>query len=457
MSLTGRMAYEWAAAARFVRTAAVQPQPQVAAPQDEPELEMELGSQRVDPEPELEPEPEPEPEPQQRGERQAALGLPKERGGRFFLATDGEAVNDSLLFTIGLFRLPTAGFYGGTFPTAEMLAIVKGSSASLPGLWLPPEVRGALPNGGGAFDFFFMLSDVGSIVAKHGLSLNLIHHAWLFPQAAPGKRTMGDVDLGIFAYPGGQVGPADKRGLGFQCLSRTRVSIHPQSAKNPDAGMCCSPNNARFNVQPAGAEKDAGAAAAGAVPGLSYFWSVAVAPKKGREAKASKESAQLDGRACVSLQLLLTEPEAGGGLRQALNDAVEGCETLEPLLGRLSDVLGAGAAAATAARLTFGLETAPWPGTVGPAQKGHVASSAELSELNRGGGGRGRGAGRGAGGRGSGGAAKLACASCKASLAASAFSKAQRGKGESRRCKQCVAAEGRATKPPSARAAKMPD
>ena len=131
---------------------------------------------------------------------------------------------------------------------------------------------------------------------------------------------------------------------------------------------------------------------------------MAVAPQKGRDAKAGTESAQLAGRACVSLQLLLTEPEAAaGGLRQALNDAVEGCETLEPLLGRLSDVLGAGAAAATAARLTFGLESAPWPGTVGTAQKGHAASSAELEELNRGGGGRGRGAGRGAGDRGRGG------------------------------------------------------
>ena len=102
------------------------------------------------------------------------------------------------------------------------------------------------------------------------------------------------------------------------------------------------------------------------------------------------------------------------------------------------------------------VESAPWPGTV---QFGHAASSAELEELNRGGGGRGRGAARGAGGRGrggAGGAAKLACASCKASLAASAFSKAQRGKGERRRCKECVAAEGRATKPPGARAAKMP-
>ena len=128
-------------------------------------------------------------------------------------------------------------------------------------------------------------------------------------------------------------------------------------------------------------------------------------------AKASKESAQLAGRACVSLQLLLTEPEAGGGLRQALNDAVEGCETLEPLLGRLSDVLGAGAAAATAARLTFGLEIAPWPGTVGTAQQGHAASSAELEELNRGGGGRDRGAGRGAGFDGAGAEAAAAFAS----------------------------------------------
>ena len=417
---------------------------QVAEPEAKPEPEPE-------PEPELEPQPQPaacpspgpppdDPEPEQsEGESQpmAVLGLPKERGGRFFLATDGEDVNDSLLFTIGMFRFPTAGFYGGTFPTAEMLTVVKGSSASLPGLWLPPEVRAALPGGRrSAFDFFFIISDVGGIVAKHGPTLNLIHHAWLFPMAAPGKRTMGDVDVGIWAFPGSQVGPAEKRGLGYNCLSRTRVSIHPQSAKNPDAGMCCSPNNARFTLQPE--SQGSAGAAAGAVPGLSFFWSVAVAPRQGRNSSAS-EAAQLSGRACVSLQWLLTEPEGSTStLRQPLNDAVEGCQTMQPLLSRLSDVLKTAAphpsAAARAACMTFGVERSqPWPKCVGAAQQGHAPSAAELEELNRGGGGASRAGGTG------GGTAHLVCSGCKLSCSPSDFSKSQRGKGGRRRCKQCTA------------------
>ena len=418
------------------------------------------------PAPVTEPEPEPGPPPRAphrvQPEQQVVsdapqppmpvLTLPKERGGRFFLAADGEDVNDSLLFTIGLFRFPTAGFYGGWFPTAEMLAVVKGSSISFPGLWLPPEVRAALPDGGhSAFEFFFIISDVGPIVAKHGHTLNLIHHAWLFPTAAPGKRTMGDVDVGVWSYPGSQVGPADKRGLGYNCLSRTRVSIHPQSAKKPDAGMCCSPNNARFTLQqpqPRDADGDKDdTAATGAVPGLSFFWSVAVAPRNGRDSSAS-EASQLAGRACVTLQLLLTEPEGPTStLRQALNDAVEGCQTLQPLLSRLSDVLDTEsarpAAAARAAQMTFGLERSqPWPGCVGAAQRGHAPSAAELEELNRGAGGeRGQqgGASRGSRLRGIGGGANLVCSSCTLSCSASDFSKSQLGKGERRRCQQCTA------------------
>ncbi len=423
-------------------------------------------------EPEHEPEPEPTATPGPAPDEQeqpdvldsqpmAVLVLPKERGGRFFLATDGENVNDSLLFTIGMFRFPTAGFYGGTFPTAEMLAIVKGSSASLPGLWLPPEVRAALPGGGrSAFDFFFVISDVGAIVAKHGPTLNLIHHAWLFPTAAPGKRTMGDVDVGIWGFPGSQVGPAEKRGLGYNCLSRTRVSIHPQSAKNPDAGMCCSPNNARFTLQPKapGGDEDHDGTAAGAVPGLSFFWSVAVAPQRGLDSSAS-EAARMSGRACVTLQWLLTEPEGPKStLRQPLNDAVEGCQTMRPLLSRLSDVLETVAphssAAARAARVSFGVEKSQsWPRCVGAAQQAHAPSASELQELNRGGGGASR----------AGGTAHLVCSGCKLSYSPSNFSKSQRGKGGRRRCKQCTTDQlqsghrhGKSAQRPPAAAVKAP-
>ena len=282
---------------------------------------------------------------------------------------------------------------------------------------------------------------------------------------------MGDVDVGVWGYPGSQVGPADKRGLGYNCLSRTRVSIHPQSAKNPDAGMCCSPNNARFTLQhPQPRDGDGSEDDTGAVPGLSFFWSVAVAPRNGCDSSAS-EASQLVGRACVALQLLLTEPEGPTStLRQALNGAVEGCQTLQPLLSRLSDVLGTAsaqpAAAARAAEMTFGLERSqPWPRCVGAAQRGSAPSAAELEELNRGGGGnRGKQGGASGGSHlgGIGGGANLVCSSCTLSCSASDFSKSQLGKGERRRCRRCTAggqlksgqSQGRAAQRPPAASAK---
>jgi hypothetical protein len=41
--------------------------------------------------------------------------------------------------------MPTPAFYGGDFPTAERLAVVRGTSDTLPGLGLPAEVRASLP------------------------------------------------------------------------------------------------------------------------------------------------------------------------------------------------------------------------------------------------------------------------------------------------------------------------
>jgi hypothetical protein len=381
----------------------------------------EAAAAELEPEPEPKPELEPEPAgPAELGpepEHEASLALlsvKKERGGRFFISTDGVDVNDSMLFTIGLFSLPTPAFYGGEFPTADMLAIVKGTSATIPDLWIPTEVRAALPDGGAAgFEFCFVLSDVGSIVAQHGAALNLVHHAWLFPEAEPGKRTMGDVSLGIFSYPASQVAHAEKRALGFQCLTNTRVSIHPQKG-----GMCCSPNNARFVVTTPEPET-------GSVAGLSYFWSVAVV---------------LDGsRACVSLQWLLTTPDSA--LRSTISEAVEGSETLETLLPSLANTFGE-ARALVALQLTFGVGSEGqqrWPCCDGVPKQGPAASSAELEELNRGGGKKSRSGGTGGGGKASGG--PLTCSSCNETLAPGSFSKAQRGKRERRRCQICVQAQ----------------
>ena len=223
---------------------------------------------------------------------------------------------------------------------------------------------------------------------------------------------MGDLSLGIFAYPGSQVARTEKRGLGFQCLSPTRVSIHPQRG-----GMCCSPNNARFMIAGPTAVT---MAAKSAVAGLSYFWSVAVtaANKRGKQ------------RVCVSLQWLLTD-QSTVGLRAGISDAVESCESLDALLPRLTAVLMQSAAettttkpvlrcsdnnaagggdddespapavplpaAAVAALKTFSVEfegvslaAAAWPPCDGARKTSLAPSAGELEELNRVGGGRGK-------------------------------------------------------------------
>ena len=137
-------------------------------------------------------------------------------------------VNDSLLWTIGMYRFPTLAFYGGQYPTGELLAAVKvepagkpAASAS-PAIELPAEVAMALglhppPAGSGgdgwvglgaaAVDFFWVCWDCIDIVAAHGRTINVAHHPWAFPDAQPGKRSQGLCPMGAFAFDGSLVGP----------------------------------------------------------------------------------------------------------------------------------------------------------------------------------------------------------------------------------------------------------
>ena len=48
-------------------------------------------------------------------------------------------------------------------------------------------------------DFFWVVTDVEEILARHGHDLNLVHHAWLFPEATPTKRCMDSFDMGMFS------------------------------------------------------------------------------------------------------------------------------------------------------------------------------------------------------------------------------------------------------------------
>ncbi len=172
-------------------------------------------------------------------------------------------------------------------------------------------------------EFIWVVSDVEDIVVRHGPTLNLVQHAWIYPEASPSHRCMGVFDMGIFAFQDSLVSAKDlKSGLSFQCVSKQRVSVHSQKG-----GMCCSPNNAKFTIE---------TGSAGTLP-LTYFYSLAIDHRS--------------SRACVSLQWIFHRKLPGHF------KVFEQASTLFELLPELADRFGAQSSAVVEAFRVFDFGT----------------------------------------------------------------------------------------------------
>eukprot|EP00658_Telonema_sp_P-2_P012397 TRINITY_DN14718_c0_g1_i5.p1 TRINITY_DN14718_c0_g1~~TRINITY_DN14718_c0_g1_i5.p1 ORF type:complete len:380 (+),score=76.08 TRINITY_DN14718_c0_g1_i5:1283-2422(+) len=236
-------------------------------------------------------------------------------GNVFFMSLTGQPIGDSFSPVIQMYPFPTPAFYGGWFPRADLLAVVHSHSDLTP-TKLPPEVEAAVGAAGvSSYDLFVCLSDMSEIVAENGEVINLVHHAWAYPGVMPGDKMMGQFLMGAFTFPGGGVGPmASKVDMPINTLSPMRISVHSQKG-----GMCCSPNNARVALdlsQP-----------------VCVCWTVC--------AEASK-------RACVSLQLIGTQP------LPELQQAIAGCTSLIDVVASVRQCLGEESCASLALDLAMG-------------------------------------------------------------------------------------------------------
>lgn len=264
---------------------------------------------------------------------QALMKKQKEPAGpcTLFVSDDEQRVSDTMTI-LGLMPVPQVHQYPYMDPVAaELKVVVKGRSSLKNGcIRVPPELASSLSKCGvHDFDFFFVVSDVSKIVtgARPTESLNVLYHAWCYPNVVPGEWCGYNTtwNIGVFSYADSGVLPGPFVDVAFQCLSRTVVHVHPQAG----VGMCCSPNNGRVLINPAGAQS-----------GIACFWSAAVENLKSSTAGAVP-------RTCVTLHWALFRHSVD------FDGVIDASTDLEALLMGASQLLGA-APCLSAAWLAFG-------------------------------------------------------------------------------------------------------
>jgi hypothetical protein len=289
---------------------------------------------------------------------------------------------------------------------------------------------------------------VSALVAKCGRTLNLSHHAWyfpdeLFPEVMGGRRVEVPVRMGAFTYPGSGVRPNEgKVCLPFQCLGSLPMTVHPQKGRGRElGGLCCSPNNARFEVVAEPAMMGGDAEPVPSLP-ISHLWTVGVA---GRPGGASAQ------RAVVSLQWVVHGPVPELAF-------LRGARGLGDVLHQAGEVFGHHRPFVQAAHGMFGF-TGPHGDARGFPRHSGYGLATETPPLRRqddekggkrGGQGRGQGRGGGGGGRGAqeggregradggGGGSGLLCAGCGKAKPPPAYTNNQLKKNEARKCRDCV-------------------
>jgi len=339
---------------------------------------------------------------------------------------------------------------------------------------MPPAVREAVTSlltsnnsdEDQTLDFFWLISDVSSLTGPSGMTINLSHHSWffpdeVFPEVMNGRRIEVPLRAGAFTYPGSGIAAfSPDPCLALNCLSSIPMTIHPQRGRG--GGLCCSPNNARVVLS-----RSHGAGGSASTRGLSNMWTVA-GVQAGRDWCA---------RIVVTLQWIIHEPVMG------LAEALSSCRTLKEVLMACEGLVGHDHPAVSASRLMFGLvadddlavmeafhqvETMPCYSV----PRGRGGNGGQLRGRGTGGayrgGGRGRGRmmaakndayygdhgatfiGKDIGTAGDGVAAtatsnsggQVVCSMCHRSLDEGRYSKTQLKKQEQRKCKACALQSG---------------
>eukprot|EP00743_Colponemidia_sp_Colp-15_P005714 GILK01006144.1.p1 GENE.GILK01006144.1~~GILK01006144.1.p1 ORF type:complete len:321 (-),score=42.81 GILK01006144.1:134-1069(-) len=236
------------------------------------------------------------------------LDKKKEGSANFYVSFVSEPISDSLNPILGFYKMPTFAYYGNDYPQGEQKVIVRGHSSVFP-FQLPQLISQQLVDSHNIpypYDFFWVVSDIVSLLPrKTGLTPNLVHHGWRFPdvQPEPGERKNVRMLMGVFVSENSlSSGHVISKQLRVNELIYQNVHVHGKTSQ--PGLMCCSPNASKI-------------ALSGQTPMLAV-WTVSLhdtVPK-----------------AVVSLQWLILEPIP------ELDESIQKAECLSALLSSLSNL-----------------------------------------------------------------------------------------------------------------------
>ena len=204
----------------------------------------------------------------------------KEPGPFFHLSLDDVLVSDLMHPHLGYYKFPTFGYYGPGYPMGELQCVVRADASLLDLPFQVTDLLSTLP-----YDvsyqvtatrrkvttktipvpkpattlFYFVLSDLTDLIDKRGTVVNLVDHAWVFPDWG-GKKLTKWIPKCVIPISG--VSELDEDSVGFENLKAEYMCVHKRGKD-----ICISPDNQKMEIDPAS--------------GIAKCWTVAVEPDEG--------------------------------------------------------------------------------------------------------------------------------------------------------------------------------
>lgn len=239
----------------------------------------------------------------------------KEPGPFFHLSLDETLISDLMHPHLGYYKFPIFGYYGPGYPMGDLLCVLRCSADRLE---LPYEVTSILSEL--PYDvsytvkqtrrrvvtktipvpkpvkttFYFVVSDITDLIDRKGTVLNLVDHAWIFPEWNNRKLTK-TVPKCVISING--IAEVEEDSVGFANLKAEYLCVHKRGKD-----ICISPDNQKLEVQPS--------------KGVAKCWTVAIDPDT--------------AHAVISLQWLICHREHKLDLSH--------CNTLKDLMESVGEV-----------------------------------------------------------------------------------------------------------------------
>lgn len=170
-----------------------------------------------------------------------------------FVDLSGRLARPGTCAALNLERTPQIGHYGPNYPMLPQLLTVK---LPIRQLHLFPEaIRSQLANYDAEhLDLYLIVwRDISRVLENPGEpgKRNIIYHSTAFPDAQDGQTHNQNLPMGVFEPDGIDItrGPLD-RAIPLNQFGPQNVHIHPYVVNGVQAGMCISPDQARFYSTP---------------------------------------------------------------------------------------------------------------------------------------------------------------------------------------------------------------